>query len=302
MAWLQLSLDLEALDMVTVQAHCEELGALSVTLQDAGDDPVLEPLPGETPIWKNTRVIVLFESTDADRGAGQALRQRLADKLMIKVRQIAVQELPDREWVSEWRKDAQPVCFGERLWVCQDGQRPEDDDALVIDLDPGLAFGTGAHPSTALCLTWLSCAALEGRTLIDYGCGSGILAVAAARLGAAAVFATDIDEQALIATRDNALKNGLHDRITVAKPEDLRPLETDILVANILSNPLRQLAPRFAELVRPNGQIALAGILQEQADIVQREYDHAFVMAQSGRNGDWALLAGRRRPSPLPGS
>lgn len=301
MAWLQLSLDLEALDLGSVQAHCEELGAQSVSLKDAGDDPVLEPLPGETPVWKKTRVIALFESADSAATTRAALCQRLADRLQLNPRQIVAEELAERDWINEWRKDARPACFGGRLWVCQDGQRPRDPDALFIDLDPGLAFGTGAHPSTALCLEWLSRAPISGLTLIDYGCGSGILAVAAARLGAAAVLATDIDEQALIATTENARKNRLQDRVRVASPEDLRPGETDILVANILSNPLRRLAPRFAELVRPNGRVALAGILQEQVNSVRKEFESAFAMTQSGRNGDWALLAGRRRSNSVPG-
>ncbi len=302
MAWLQLSLDLEALDLATVHKCCEKLGALSVTLQDAGNDPVLEPLPGEMPIWNKTRVIALFELAGSAPATRDALRRRLADQLQVESHLVSMEELPERDWISAWRKDARPSRFGERLWVCQDGQRPADPNAVIVDLDPGLAFGTGSHPSTALCLEWLSRAQLEGKTLIDYGCGSGILAVAAARLGASAVFATDIDEQALIATRENALKNGVYDQITVLRPDELQARETDILVANILSNPLRQLAPRFAELVRPGGQIALAGILQEQACAVQQVYDKAFVIGQSGRNGDWAILAGRRRADKTAGS
>ncbi|NNF51237.1 MAG: 50S ribosomal protein L11 methyltransferase [Gammaproteobacteria bacterium] len=290
MTWLQLSLDPEAQDLEAVQSACERLGALSITLSDAGDAPVLEPLPGETPIWKQTRLVALFETDQSD-----ALRQRLADQLQIDPALISADELAERDWSNEWRKESRPVCYGERLWVCQDGQRPADTEALLIDLDPGLAFGTGSHPSTALCLEWLARAPVEGCTVLDYGCGSGILAVAAARLGAQKVYAIDIDEQAMTATRDNASKNRLEALVSVVKPEALAPNETDILVANILANPLRQLAPEFAKLVRPGGLIALAGILQEQADLVMSAFEKDFVMAQSGRRGDWALLAGRRR-------
>lgn len=299
MAWLQLSLDLEGLDLAAVQKDCEELGAVSVSLVDTdantNDNPVLEPLPGEMPLWQRTRLVALFKSTDAGLRTRDALRRQLADRLRPATPEISAEELPERDWVNVWRNDTQPSCFGERLWVCRDGQRPQDPDALTIDLDPGLAFGTGAHPSTALCLEWLARAPLAGTTVIDYGCGSGILAVAAARLGAASVIATDIDEQALIATRENAEKNDLGNIVQVKRPDQLQPGETDILVANILSNPLRQLVSRFAELVRAEGRIALAGILQEQVNSVQNDYEKLFVMAQSGREGDWALLAGRRR-------
>lgn len=296
MAWLQLSLDLGTLELESVQTACEELGALSVTLMDAAEDPVLEPLPGTTPLWKQTRIVALFSAPSPD-SSGHVLAHSLAQKLGIDIDLIVTEPLADRDWSSEWRKDITPTCFGERLWVCQDGQRPAQADALIIDLDPGLAFGTGAHPSTALCLEWLSRAPLRGRHLIDYGCGSGILAIAAARLGAASVIATDIDEQALLATRDNAERNQVGELIEVLPPEALASRETDILVANILSNPLRKLAPEFARLVRHGGLIALAGLLQEQTDSVKMAYKYSFGLKQSGQRGEWALLSGRRHLS-----
>lgn len=295
MAWLQLSMDLKDMNPEAVQADCECLGALSVTLADAADDPVLEPPPGTTPVWPQTRLSALFEGDDHDAHAGEQLRGALADRLGIEVSCITVEPLPERDWCNEWRKNFRPLCFGSKLWICQDGQRPEDPRALVVDLDPGLAFGTGSHPSTALCLDWLCRADIEGRSLIDYGCGSGILALAAARLGAARVLATDIDPQALLATRDNAAHNSLENKIAVLRPDDLGDCETDILVANILSSPLRQLAPRFADLVAPGGQIALAGILEEQIASMHGVFESAFALSPVGRRDGWALLSGRRR-------
>lgn len=291
MGWLLLSLDLEALDPDEVEQHCQALGALSVTLSDAGDDPVLEPLPGATPLWPRSRLSALFAG-DFD---GESLRARLAEAADIEPARISIDELADRNWSDEWRKGFQPLCFGSKLWICPGGQRPDTAAALVIDLDPGLAFGTGTHPSTALCLEWLCMTPLAGKRLIDYGCGSGILALAAARLGARAVLATDIDPQALLATTENARRNQLSGAIRVFAPDELPGDETDILIANILANPLRELAPRFAELVRHDGLLAMAGILREQVPAVLASFAPAFVMDEVGQREDWAMLAGRRR-------
>lgn len=297
-AWLQLGLDLEGLDPGTAQAQCEALGALSVTLSDAGDHPVLEPLPGETPTWPDTRLAALFDADPQDPG-GHALRTELALALGVVATRIQVDRLAERDWNNEWRKDLTPLCFGERLWVCPDGQRPPERNAACIDLDPGLAFGSGSHPTTALCLEWLARLNLVDREVIDYGCGSGILALAAARLGARRVWATDIDPQALQATAENAARNGLQKVVQVVGIDDLEE-QTDILVANILANPLKQLAPRFAGLVKGAGQLALAGLLQEQIESVLRCYQHDFEITQCGRRADWALLAGRRLTAGRP--
>ncbi len=287
-----LSLDLEALDPDEVELHCQALGALSVTLSDAGDDPVLEPLPGATPLWPRSRLSALFAG-DFD---GEVLRTRLAKLAGIEPGRIAIDALADRNWSDEWRKGFQPLCFGSKLWICPGGQRPATDARLVIDLDPGLAFGTGTHPSTALCLEGLCLAPLAGKRVIDYGCGSGILALAAARLGARDVLATDIDPQALQATAENARRNHLSKSIRVFAPDELPGDETDILVANILANPLRELAPRFGDLVRPGGLLAMAGILQEQVPAVLASFTPAFAMDEVGQRENWAMLAGRRGP------
>lgn len=292
-AWLQLSLELEDLQPGQAQAQCEALGALSVTLSDAGDQPVLEPLPGETPTWPQTRLAALFSAGPDDPDESQ-LRDALAQALQVAKKRIRIERLAERDWSNEWRKDLAPRRFGERLWICPDGQRPAASDALVIDLDPGLAFGTGSHPTTALCLEWLAGLDLSGQTVIDYGCGSGVLALAAARLGATRVWATDIDPQALEASARNAQHNGLQKVIRVVTTDDLPGCETDILVANILANPLRQLAGEFATRVRVAGRLALAGLLQEQVDGVLRSYQEYFALSQCAQRENWALLAGRR--------
>lgn len=291
MGWLLLSLDLGARNPEEVEQHCESLGAMSVTLTDAGDAPVMEPLPGATPLWPHVRLSALFTG-DCD---GERLRARLAGATGIDPGEISIEALADRNWNEEWRKGFQPLCFGDRLWICPGGQRPEAGAHLAIDLDPGLAFGTGTHPSTALCLEWLCAAPLAGSCVIDYGCGSGILSLAAARLGAARVRATDIDPQALQATTDNARHNELDERVTVFEPAQLQDTKTDILVANILANPLKELAPRFASLVRHGGLLAIAGILEDQVPSILAAFEPAFDLDQVARREGWALLAGRRR-------
>jgi ribosomal protein L11 methyltransferase len=183
------------------------------------------------------------------------------------------------------------MCFGERLWICPDGQRPPAEDGQVlIDLDPGLAFGTGTHATTALCLEWLDQHPPRGQRVLDYGCGSGILAIAALKLGAAAVWGVDIDQQALWASRENAARNQVADGLTTALPEELPEQDYDLLLANILANPLIELAPRLAELVRPGGQLVLSGILSEQAVEVQRAYESWFRFSSLAEQEDWVRL------------
>ena len=188
----------------------------------------------------------------------------------------------------------QPMRFGRRLWVCPRWQTPPQPDDVTVMMDPGLAFGTGTHPTTALCLEWLDEHDIRDRTVIDYGCGSGILAIAAAKLGARQVWAVDYDPQALTATADNAAENGVGRRLSVHQPDELEELNCDILLANILAAPLLELAPRFAHLVRPNGQIVLSGILDEQADAVMAKYRAWFNMEPAATREEWVRLSGQR--------
>jgi len=269
-------------------------GAQSVTQVDAADDPVLEPAPGETPLWPRTRTIGLFDEARDLAPALAALRDTLPDGTAAI---ITTAELEDQEWVRIWLRDWQPLRFGARLWVCPRAKLHEvaDRDAVVVALDPGLAFGTGTHPSTALCLEWLAGADLAGKTVLDYGCGSGLLAIAALKLGAASATAVDIDPQALTATRENAAANGVADRVAVLAAADYRERTHDVTLANILAGPLAALAPRLTASTVPGGALVLAGLLPAHAPDVQRAYAAAFEWGPLAEREGWVRLQGRRR-------
>ncbi|MFM8331887.1 MAG: 50S ribosomal protein L11 methyltransferase [Candidatus Methylumidiphilus sp.] len=269
-----------------------ELGALSVSFEDEGDQPLFEPKPGETPIWRDTRVIALFEE-DADLHAARAaLAVEFPDATPGGWREETIQ---DQAWERAWLEHFQPMPFGRRLWIIPTGfAPPAQPDAVCVSLDPGLAFGTGTHPTTALCLQWLDGQDLQGKSIVDYGCGSGILGVAALLLGAAEVLACDIDPQALTATADNARKNGVEARLRGYLPQQMPKPQADILLANILANPLVELAERLAASVKPGGQIALSGILHEQAESVLAAYRPFFHMDEPEYREDWTRLTGVR--------
>ena len=286
---LQLTFDVGSADPAPIEETLTSLGATSVTLEDAADDPVLEPAPGETPLWPTVRLRALFRE-DADPLAIEAgLVEMLPPTTLLRF-----EMLEDRPWEREWLRDFHPMRFGRRLWVCPDGQAADDANAVRVALDPGLAFGTGTHPTTALCLEWLDGSELRGCRVIDYGCGSGILAIAALKLGAAEAFAYDIDPQARLATRDNAVRNGVADRLTITVTAPQEPESCDVLVANILAGPLTDLADRFATLLRPGGRIALCGLLPEQAESVAVAYGPWFMIGATTVRDGWALLSGSR--------
>ena len=291
MPFVELTFELDSLDAESAEAACFACGAISVTLSDARDDPVLEPLPGEVRLWPQTRVQALFPGDEDPSVATQALSSALG----IPPERVRAGLVQDKVWEREWLRDFHAMRFGRRLWVCPRHEEVTDLDAVVVRLDPGLAFGTGTHPTTAMCLEWLESQLEPGSRLIDYGCGSGILAIAAVRLGAKEAWCFDIDPQALVATRDNALANGVDDRVRVCESDGELPAGVDVVVANILSGPLCELAPRMAELVRPGGQIMLAGLLYDEASEVTRAYGAWFDMKMSGQRDDWVSLSGRRR-------
>ncbi len=290
MHWRQFVMDLDALPPEAVEALFTRHGAQAVTLSDAADDPVLEPAPGATPLWQQTRITGLFDAdTDLD-----ALCLALTEEFGLPAPPAhRVEELADRAWEREWLKDFRPMRFGERLWVCPHGQAAPAADAVVVSLDPGLAFGTGTHPTTALCLAWLDGQPLAGCRVLDFGCGSGILGIAALKLGAATVTAVDIDRQAVTASRDNALCNGVGERLQAGL--ELPAGEWDVLLANILAAPLVEHAQRLAASAAEGARIALSGILAPQADDVRAAYAGDFDLAPAQTNGDWVLLTGRKR-------
>jgi len=286
---LQLTIDLGERDPAPYEGALFELGAVSVTLQDAADDPVLEPGPGQTPLWPTVIVKALFDPDTDPATLGRALAGALPGAPLPRFEMIA-----DQAWERVWLEDFRPMRFGRRLWVCPGGLPAGDADAIRIELDPGLAFGTGTHPTTALCLEWLDGQDLAGCAVVDYGCGSGILAVAAAKLGAAHVRAVDIDPQALIATRDNAVRNGVAGTLTITGDPALAPRSADVLLANILAGPLVDLAPRFAAALGPAGRLALSGLLPEQAGAVTAAYRPWFHIDTNTTRDGWILLSGCR--------
>ncbi len=292
--WLQLELTASAATAEQLAEHLTAAGALAVTFEDEADDPVFEPAPGATTLWPRTAVVGLFTPETDIPAVLRALQQSLA---LPEAPACRVRRLQERDWVRVWLDRFHPMRFGDRLWICPTGQSPADPaaDAVIVTLDPGLAFGTGTHETTALCLEWLDRHLRPGWEMIDYGCGSGILAVAAARLGAGHVWAVDIDPQALYATGENAGKNEVADRVSGVEPARLPDRPVDCIVANILAGPLITLAPRFAALLRTGGRLVLSGILHSQAAEVGAAYEGAFAMEPVERRGDWTRLAGTRR-------
>jgi ribosomal protein L11 methyltransferase len=295
--YLALSVDLAGLGDVDVlsaaaEAACFDAGALSVTLTDAVDDAILEPAPGEVRLWPQTVLQAVF---DADAFNASSIVM-LAGAIGVKPEVIRAERVADRVWEREWLKDFHSMRFGARLWIVPSHEQPPvDPQAVIVKLDPGLAFGTGTHPSTALCLQWLDGHLHEGQIVIDYGCGSGVLAVAAALLGATKVHAFDIDPQALIATHDNAGANQVAARIAIHDIEATLPKGMDVVLANILAGTLIELAPRLTDLVRPGGYLVLAGILDEQAPEVRAAFAPHATLQVCGQRDGWTALAGMRR-------
>jgi len=291
-AFLQLVMDLGSLDPDRVEAALVEYGALSVTLSDAGDEPVLEPAPGETPLWPDTRLTALFDG-DADL---RSLPDRLRAELSVtSLPSCHVETLEDRAWEREWLRDFGPMQFGERLWIVPEGLSGPGDEAVVVRLDPGLAFGTGTHPTTALCLEWLAGQTLGGRSVYDFGCGSGILAIAALLLGADTALCVDIDLQAVTATRQNARKNGVGDRLTATSDTGPPAGTFDVVVANILAGTLIGNADQICRAALAGGRIALSGILANQVGDVTKAFRDRIDFDPPAMRDDWALLSGTRK-------
>jgi ribosomal protein L11 methyltransferase len=298
MGWLQLRLVATAEQAATVEDALLAVGALSVTLGDHRDTPILEPGVGETPLWPEVDLVALFDEATDRAATGAALEQLLGERAC----GLPWEYLEDRAWEREWLQYFAPLRFGERFWVCPSGNRVPDPDAIVMQLDPGLAFGTGTHQTTALCLEWLATHAIGGLDVIDYGCGSGILGVAALLLGATHVRAVDIDPQALLATRDNAARNGIEPaRLDAGGPallEDGAPAE--LLLANILAGPLMELAPRLAALLRPGGRAILSGVLTSQAEAVRECYLPWFDHVATAVRDEWSRIELLRRTETRP--
>jgi ribosomal protein L11 methyltransferase len=294
--WRQFVMKLGALNPEAVEDIFTRLGASSVTMTDAGDNPVLEPGPGETPLWTDTLITGMF-SPDVD--LHQFEDKLLTELGLAELPTHRIEDLEDRDWEREWLKDFGPMQFGRRLWIHPKGSEPFSDDRVVIHLDPGLAFGTGTHATTALCLEWLDGLSLESKSMLDYGCGSGVLAIAALKLGCRCATGMDIDPQALIATQQNASDNNVAEKLTILGTADEIRGDFDVVVANILSGPLVQFAESITLTIRGRGMLALSGVLCEQADEVMAAYepwidfDEPVFREQDGQK--WSRLTGKRR-------
>lgn len=291
MAWLQLSIDTSENEAPLLELVLENLGALSVTLGDAGDQPLLELPPESQQLWRETRVTALFEGEQDPQALQQALTRVLQGD---RIEHLRWERIEDRIWERVWLEHFKPMRFGHRLWVCPAGESVTQADGVVIQLDPGLAFGTGTHPTTALCLGWLDGLDLHGKRVIDYGCGSGILAIAALKLGADTAIGIDHDPQALQASRENAEKNGVADRLMVCPPDAAPQIPADILLANILAGPLMSLAPTLSTLIKPAGEFALSGILAEQYEDVATCYRPFARLSPPVQRDEWILITGSR--------
>ncbi len=298
MPWLELSLTLPADRQPACEDALEALGALSVTLQDADAETpderaIFEPGVDQTPLWNRVVLTALFDH-DAERATIAAALCR--DLPGLQPAQLEFREVADQDWERAWMDQFKPMRFGRRLWIVPWNDDTFDEpDAVVVRLDPGLAFGTGTHPTTALCLEWLDGLDLSGRTVIDYGCGSGVLAIAALKLGAARVVGVDNDPQALTATRDNAERNDVQARLDVFLPDAAPDAPADVFVANILAAPLAELAERFAARVKPGAPFALSGILDGQQDELLQRYAPWFEHLRVSTREDWVRIEGARR-------
>jgi ribosomal protein L11 methyltransferase len=298
MPWLELSLTITQAQQPATEEALDDIGALSVTLQDADaetpdEQAIFEPGVGELPLWPAITLLALFEA-DVDR---RGLLAALADRLpWLDTDTLDFRRVEDQDWERAWMDQFKPMQFGRRLWIYPwNIEPPEGGDEVVVRLDPGLAFGTGTHPTTALCLEWLDGLDLHGLTVLDYGCGSGVLALAALKLGAAHAAGIDNDPQALTASLDNAQRNAVADRLEVHLPGAGNVPAADVLVANILAGPLDELAPAFAASIKPGAPFAMSGILAGQHEELLARYGEWFDDLSIAIREDWVRISGTRR-------
>ncbi len=293
MAWLQLTLEATHSNSEQLSDILTQAGAVSVTLQDAHDDPIFEPPPGSTPLWKELLLTGLFEADIQVDSVLNYIRSQFGE-----LPTYTFNPLEDKDWIRAWMDDFKPMQFGQRVWICPTWLTPPDPEAVNILLDPGLAFGTGTHPTTSLCLQWLDQHFNQPVETIDYGCGSGILGIAANLLGAPKVYAVDLDPQALLATQANAEKNQVVERMETFSVSDFtrkhQTLQCPLLLANILAGPLVELSEMLASHVAPGGKIVLSGILAEQAEKVSAAYQRWFKIDDISQEGDWIRIAGTK--------
>lgn len=292
MPWIQLTLS-------SSEAHAEQVGnmlmangAQAVTYRDGADTPIFEPVPGEMSLWQHTLVTGLF---DAETDLTPVIANLEKANIVPSPLQYKVDGLEDKDWEREWMENFHPIRFGSRLWICPSWREVPEPNAVNILLDPGMAFGTGTHPTTAMCLRWLDQHPPRAARVVDFGCGSGILGIAALKLGAQHAIGIDIDRQALLATKDNAERNGVATNFDVFLPSEQPDTSADLVLANVLAGPLKELADVILKFVAVGGQLVLSGILTRQAEDVMAAYRHAIDFEPVVTEGDWVMLSGKRR-------
>lgn len=298
MKWLQIHITVDQAQVDYTETLLSSLGAVSVTLDDAENQELLEPLPGETPLWNKVIVTGIYAQEDDEEIDVAALETFI--KAQLPDAPMRSEFIEDQEWERTWMDAYEPIQIAEKYWIVPEWMEAPEADAVNIKLDPGLAFGTGNHASTFLCLQWLGQTDVKDKVVIDYGCGSGILGVAALSLGAKKVYATDIDPQAVHATQQNAELNGVLDKLYVGLPEEFntefKGQQADVLLANILAGPLMSLAPEFSTLIKSAGEFALAGVIKEQVDDVSRVYSEFFdILDVQEREEHWCRISGKRQ-------
>ena len=291
MPWIQLRVNTTEKHAETVSDMLMSWGAQAVSFVDAADTPIYEPMPGEVLYWTNTVVVGLF---DAEHKMDKVIRQLEQVSLFKQGVQYKLEQLEDKDWEREWMDNFHPIRFGNRLWVCPSWREVPDPNAVNVMLDPGLAFGTGTHPTTALCMQWLDEQDLAASTVVDFGCGSGILGIAALKLGAQRVVGIDIDPQAIEASQTNAKRNEVAGQIELYLPKDQPALQADVVVANILAGPLAELAAVISAYVKPGGLLALSGILESQAQSVIDAYSDQFSFDPVAVKEEWVRLSARK--------
>lgn len=295
MPWIQLQIPADPDNADQLEDLLMEMGAEAVSMEDAADQPLYEPDPGTTPLWHQTSVTGLFGAERDIEELCAAVKDAWHQQTQQSLPGIEVTLVEDKDWEREWMDDFKPLRFGERLWIVPSWHDAPDPHGANLLLDPGLAFGTGTHPTTALCLEWLDGQDVESVQVIDYGCGSGILGLAALLLGADHVIGVDTDPQALEASRENARRNKVEDdRLDLFLPSEEPDTLADIMLANILAQPLIGLAPRLAAKVKPGGHLVLSGILYNQARDVMEAYEPWFIMDEPEQREEWIRLTGRR--------
>jgi ribosomal protein L11 methyltransferase len=292
MPWIQLKINSPAKFAEQLGDMLSANGAQAVSFFDAKDTPMYEPKPGEVMLWPDTEVVGLY---DANHDMPAVIKRLEKSKLLGKGFSHKIDQLEDKDWEREWMVNFHPMQFGQRLWICPSWRDVPDPNAVNVMLDPGLAFGTGTHPTTALCLTWLDGLALDNATVVDFGCGSGILGIAALKLGAQRVVGIDIDPQAIQASQDNANRNGVGEQIELYLPANQPKLQADVVLANILAAPIRELRQVISAYCKPGGRLVLSGILDNQAQEINDLYSQEFDMDAIAIQGDWARVSGVKR-------